>query len=98
MFDAAILCSFRKFHGKVLQFNGEGGWRLEVLDMNTRVTLKEEKQRLETQLAGVAQAEHRLRELCQVLGEESSMLENIDKQHEEDRNMTPDRAEIEEDD
>ena len=34
------------------------------------LTLNEEKKKLEAQLAGVAQTEERLREVCQLLGED----------------------------
>lgn len=52
-----------------------GGWRFGELNASTMVSLKEEKTRLEAQLAGIPKMEKRLKELCSLLGDSSVVSE-----------------------
>lgn len=75
--------SLWKYHDYLLKFDGEGGWTFERLsgsNMSTVMTnFQEEKSQLESQLMGVPKMQARLKELCGLLGQSSTVpLESIE--------------------
>lgn len=65
-------------HNYIIQFDGLGNWKFEELNSNLekRLDLKQEKDKLEKQLLSVANSKARLRELCDLLGESSIAFDN----------------------
>jgi len=65
-----------QYHDYILQFDGNGNWKFEELNSNLdlRLTLKQEKDSLEKQLMTVSSSRRRLKELCELLGEDSVAL------------------------
>ena len=51
-----------------MKFDGEGGWDFHLLNNKKMMSLNEEKQTLESQLAGVSKLEERLKEVNALLG------------------------------
>jgi len=69
--------SLWKYHSHILQFDGSGAWSFSALDgtLDQRLSLVEEKQRIESKLSSVTEMRLRLREICTVLGDDSAQLE-----------------------
>ncbi|KJH40340.1 d member 1, ATP-binding cassette sub family [Dictyocaulus viviparus] len=69
--------SLWKFHTHLLQFDGEGSYRLSLLNDSTigeRLSLSDEKRHIEEKLSEVQQMKERLIELCQILGEDADAI------------------------
>ncbi len=68
--------SLWQYHDFILQFDGQGNWKLEELNshLSERLELKKEKDELEKLLMNTSGSVKRLRELCEALGEGSVAL------------------------
>lgn len=66
--------SLWKFHNYLLQYDGQGGIVFSELNASERLSFKEEKGKLEQKLQTVAKMEQRLHTLCEMLGEETPVL------------------------
>ncbi|MCJ1472028.1 hypothetical protein MMC13_000673 [Lambiella insularis] len=55
--------SLWKYHGHILQFDGQGGYIFTELDAERRLKLEDEKEELDLQLRGVPEIERRIAEL-----------------------------------
>ncbi|RCN51794.1 ABC transporter, ATP-binding protein [Ancylostoma caninum] len=72
--------SLWKFHTHLLQYDGEGAYKMSCLSDTTigeRLSLSEEKRQIEGKLGEVSHMKERLAELCQILGEDMESI-NVD--------------------
>ncbi len=59
-----------KHHSHLLQFDGRGSYTLELLNIDTRLSLAVEKAQLKKQLAALPALTERYKQLCDALGDE----------------------------
>ena len=66
-----------QYHNFILQFDGQGNWKFEELNLKLkdRLDLKQEKDSLEKTVLSISSNKLRLKELCNILGENSVALD-----------------------
>jgi len=61
-----------KYHKYLLRFDGQGSWEFSSLSADTLITLQEEKEQLEKQLAGIPNLQQRLKQINALIGGDDS--------------------------
>jgi ABC-type protease/lipase transport system fused ATPase/permease subunit len=69
--------SLMKYHNFLLHFDGDGSIAFSGLNSEVRTSLSEEKTKLESELSEIPTLKGRLKELCDLLGEDSVSLKVV---------------------